>query len=151
MARLCDPIVSPALSGKSLEIGVGVVKDIQTNQASANAEGYTLDCMLDEFMKQRRQELRDEAFDVADMNFGTVECDGEKVALLGQAELTNRLFDGCYSDASYGESYISEWSCTGINRNGERYEITWRFEEVKGSELEDASSYDWSKYEIKQV
>ena len=120
-------------------------------EASANAEGYTLDCMLDEFMKQRRQELRDEAFDVADMNFGTVECDGEKVALLGQAELTNRLFDGCYSDASYGESYISEWSCAGINRNGERYEITWRFEEVKGSELEDASSYDWSKYEIKQV
>lgn len=29
-------------------------------EASANAEGYTLDCMLDEFMKQRRQELRDE-------------------------------------------------------------------------------------------
>ena len=121
-------------------------------ESNANAEfGATLDSSVEDMVKQYRQELRDEAFDVADMNFGTVECDGEKVALLGQAELTNRLFDGCYSDASYGESYISEWSCTGINRNCERYEITWRFEEVKGSELEDASSFDWSKYEIKQV
>lgn len=47
MARLCDPIVSPALSGKSLEIGVGVVKDIQTNQASANAEVAALRSQVD--------------------------------------------------------------------------------------------------------
>lgn len=129
----------------------GIAKFIAECESNANAEfNATLDSSVEDMVKQYRQELRDEAFDVASMKFGTVECGG-KVALLGQAELTNRLFDGCYSDASYGESYISEWSCTGINRNGERYEITWRFEEVKGSELEDASSYDWSKYEIKQV
>ena len=46
MARLCDPIVSPALSGKSLEIGVGVVKDIQTNQASASALRSQVDTLL---------------------------------------------------------------------------------------------------------
>ena len=129
-----------------------ITKFLAECESNANAEfGATLDSSVEDMVKQYRQELRDEAFDVADMEFGTVECGGEKVALLGQAELTNRLFDGCYSDASYGESYISEWSCAGINRNGERYEITWRFEEVKGSELEDASLYDWSKYEIKQV
>lgn len=47
MARLCDPIVSPALSGKSLEIGVGVVKDIQTNQATASAEVAALRSQVD--------------------------------------------------------------------------------------------------------
>ena len=47
MALLCDDIVSPALTGKSLEIGVGVVKDIQTNQASANAEVAALRSQVD--------------------------------------------------------------------------------------------------------
>lgn len=47
MARLCDPIISPALTGKPLEIGVGIVKDLQTNQSTANAEVAALRSQVD--------------------------------------------------------------------------------------------------------
>ena len=129
-----------------------IAKFIAECESNANSEfNSTLDGNAEDMVKKYRQELRDEAFESAEMKFGTAECGGVAVALLGQAELTNRLFNGCYSDVSDGESYISERSCKGIDRNGEQYEIIWRFDEVKGSELEDAGSYDWSQYEIKQV
>lgn len=74
---------------------------------------------------------------------GEVEFEGKTYALEGQAEISCRLFDYCWSNVDDGEDYIAEWSCYAIGEDGERYEVIWRWWEVKGEEQEDASNYDW--------
>ena len=85
--------------------------------------------------------------------YGEVEFEGKFYALEGQAELTSRLFGGCWSNVDYGDEYTADWSCTAIGEDGQRYEVTWRWQEVKGEEQEDASNYNWDDtvYSVERV
>lgn len=84
---------------------------------------------------------------------GEVEFEGKSYALDGQAELSCRLFYGCWSNVAAGEEYTAEWSCYATGEDGQRYEVVWRWQEVKGEEQEDASNYNWDDtvYSVERV
>ena len=81
--------------------------------------------------------------------YGEVTHEGRSYALLGQADLTNRVFYGWEGDAADGDEYISEWSAPAIDQDGEEYVVRWRFDAIKGQEPEDGSSWPWHMgYEV---
>lgn len=84
---------------------------------------------------------------------GEIIFQGKHYALLAQAALTNRLFDGGWNPyLRHGEEYISEWSAPAIGQDGEEYIIVWRFSAVKGQEPEDNSNWPWGEiYEVISV
>ena len=96
---------------------------------------------VEEAHAEIKEAMRDYAHNASEN--GEVDFEGKSYALEGQAELSCRLFDGCWSNVDYGDEYTAEWSCTAIGEDGQRYEVTWRWQEVKGEEQEDASNYNW--------
>lgn len=84
---------------------------------------------------------------------GVVEFGGKSYALDGQAELSCRLFDGCWSNVAAGEEYTAEWSCAATGEDGQRYEVVWQWQEIKGEEQEDASNYNWDDtvYSVERI
>jgi hypothetical protein len=92
-------------------------------------------------IKNSIQEYNDEATEN-----GTVEYFGKQYALQSNPELTNGQFTGRGTGAnvSYGEQYMSEWSCPAIGTDGMPYRVIWCWPEVKGKETNDMGSYDWS-------
>jgi len=82
------------------------------------------------------------------------ECEGEnwldkleeiELTLEDQPELTSRLFDGGYQDATEGNEYQQEWS-QDATHGEDKYKIVWQFEQVKGLENEaDYLDFDESK------
>lgn len=75
---------------------------------------------------------------------GEVEFQGKSYALLGEAELTDRVFPGWFGDAAAGETYTTEYSAPAIGEDGEEYVVRWRFEVVKDEEP-DADTLDWTR------
>lgn len=57
--------------------------------------------------------------------------------------LTNRVFGGWWGDVADGEKYMSEWECSAIDDDGNRYRIFWMFPAVKGEEPDD-DAWPWS-------
>jgi len=78
-------------------------------------------------------------------DFGTVTFDNVEYTLLEDADYSNRLFHGCYNDASLGDTYTVELSARAIGPKGGTVMIYWQFPEVKGGEPEDEGAYPWDK------
>lgn len=74
--------------------------------------------------------------------FGSVEFNGKKYALMAQAELTNRLFDGGFQGAETGDEYTTEYSAPAMGEDGEEYVVRWQFDVIKGEEPAD-EDHDW--------
>lgn len=73
----------------------------------------------------------------------TITFEGKTYTLQGDADYTNRVFTGWWGDASEGESYTTEFDAPAIDADGNRYEVVWQFQVVKGEEPEDLSNLDW--------
>tara|TARA_R110000868_G_scaffold260457_2_gene518614 strand:- start:552 stop:836 length:285 start_codon:yes stop_codon:yes gene_type:complete len=82
-------------------------------------------------------------YTTAAKEFGEVELDGKKLALIEQAELTNRVFPNWFGDAEEGDTYIAEYGAPAIDNEGNTYLVIWQFDETKGQEQDDASNYNW--------
>ena len=79
--------------------------------------------------------------------FGTVKFNGIEYALTGQADFTNRLLPGGYtnySDASDGEKYDFEMSASAIDSEGNEITVYWVFENTKGEGEAELDSFDYS-------
>ncbi|MEL3959359.1 hypothetical protein NST17_19590 [Caldifermentibacillus hisashii] len=69
------------------------------------------------------------------MNFGTVEFEGKVFNLLEEADLTNRVLGGVYTDyndASDEEVYHFEMKAKAIDQDGKECVIYWIFQDAKG-------------------
>lgn len=77
--------------------------------------------------------------------FGEITFQGQQYALVFQAQLTNRVFDGWWGDARGGEEYVSEWSAPAIGTDGNEYVVRWQFDAVKGQEPEDDGDWPWDE------
>lgn len=75
--------------------------------------------------------------------FGTVEFKGKTYWLKAQAEMTNRLMQNAYHEASEGEEYEFEMSSDATDEEGNEYVVYWVFEDIKGEEIE-LDMYDYS-------
>lgn len=69
--------------------------------------------------------------------FGEVEFNGKTYALTCQADYSNGVLDGVtnYNDADEGDDYQFEMVATAIDSDGERYNVRWIFDAIKGAEL----------------
>lgn len=126
-----------ALEDGAALAAIGVTDADQEEVEEAHAE-----------IKEAMQNYARNAAENCEVVFG-----GKSYALDGQAELSCRLFDGCWSNVDYGDEYTAEWSCTAIGEDGQRYEVTWRWQEIKGEEQEDAGNYDWDDtvYSVERI
>lgn len=82
-------------------------------------------------------------YEESEKEFGEVEFDGKKYALIQQAYQSNRVFHGWFGDAGDGETYTDEWEASAIDKDGNEYKVSWQWDMVKGEEPEDGSNYPW--------
>lgn len=75
--------------------------------------------------------------------YGTINFNGRTYELTNQAELTNRVFPGWWGDVEDGEDYVSEWSASGVDAEGEPVTVVWQFPAVRGEEPEDGGAWPW--------
>lgn len=86
-------------------------------------------------------------YETAAKQNGTVTFGGREYALTSQADHTNRLLQGGYTnynDASDGEAYDFEMSAGAIDMDGREYVVYWLFAGRKGEDDYDLDSYDYS-------
>lgn len=76
---------------------------------------------------------------------------GKTYRMLRQPEATSRLFDGGFQGAAEGETYSAEYSAPADDFLGHPVEIFWRFDQVRGSETEEASDLPWDDKHISEV
>jgi hypothetical protein len=85
---------------------------------------------------------------VRDYDYGKVEFDGKTYKLLDNAEITNRLLPGNYTnfnDVEDGENYDFEMSASAEDENGNECTVYWIFNDVKGESGEtDLSNFDYT-------
>lgn len=112
---------------------------------------------IDRMYQQETQTMTtDTAYDYTDLarRYGTIEVEVKGLELTfwptRQPELSNRLFTGWWGDAEEGEPYTTEWSCPAIDMDGNEYEITWQFDEIKGEEREP-DTYPWDVDHITRI
>jgi hypothetical protein len=83
--------------------------------------------------------------------FGEVEFENRTYALTQQAYSSCRTFPGSWHDANEEETYIDEWCAGAIDKDGNKYEVTWQWDMIKGDEPEDGSNYPWFDENIVSV
>ena len=82
----------------------------------------------------------------ASEEFGTVHFKDVEYALTAQADFTNRLLPGGYTnfiDAKEGETYDFELSADAIDSDENKYTVYWIFEAVKGENGAELDSFDY--------
>lgn len=86
-------------------------------------------------------------YQAAAKEFGTVNFNGNEYALTDQADFTNRLLPGGYTnynDASDGEKYDFEMSAGAVDKDENEYTVYWIFENTKGEDAAELDSFDYS-------
>jgi hypothetical protein len=66
-------------------------------------------------------------------------------------DFSNRLFDGGYQGAQWGEEYTTEFVADAIDEDGYQYSVYWQFQTTKGEEPEDLSNYPWDDEHVSRV
>ena len=82
--------------------------------------------------------------------FGSFDFEGKTYVAAEEMDRTCELFFGSIHDAEEGESYLDEWKARGYDEDGNEVRITMRFEQIRGSELED-DCLPWSKQDAYRV
>ncbi|AHD06417.1 hypothetical protein [Paenibacillus larvae] len=79
--------------------------------------------------------------------FGTVVLEGKEFKLTGDADFTNCVLGGWYTDfndASEGEEYQFEMSAPGLDNEGNEVTVYWIFTDIKGEKgKESLDEYDY--------
>ncbi|AUS03582.1 hypothetical protein [Paenibacillus larvae] len=80
--------------------------------------------------------------------FGAVVVvEGKEFKLTGDADFTNRVLGGWYTDfndASEGEEYQFEMSAPGLDNEGNEVTVYWIFTDIKGEKgKESLDEYDY--------
>jgi hypothetical protein len=84
--------------------------------------------------------------DYADQ-YGVVEYDGKTYALTSEADYTNRLLPGGYTNyyaAGEGDEYDFEMGAYAVDVDYNQYYVTWIFTGTKGESDPDLDTYDYS-------
>ena len=81
----------------------------------------------------------------------TIKHDGKTYTSDDECSLSNRVFAGWWGDAAEGEEYISEWVDTAHDEHGNRYQVRYHFDAIKGQEPEDDSDWPWRDSHIDSV
>ena len=63
-----------------------------------------------------------------------------------EAYPSNNVFPHCFQEAEEGEEYISEYVLKGHDKDGQDWEVVYRFMEIKGEEKEP-DSLPWENHE----
>lgn len=69
-----------------------------------------------------------------DNEYGTIEYEGTTYTLETMADYTSSAFPGSYNEADEGDEYTAEIGAFGRDASGDRYQIVWRYNVIKGSE-----------------
>lgn len=80
-----------------------------------------------------------------------VEFEGKTYMIEGQAQFTNRLFNGDnFMDVAEGERYNFEMSEKAIDEDGNEYVVYYVMEDIKGREW-DSDNFDWEIDRVEEV
>ena len=82
-----------------------------------------------------------------------VNFEGKTLFIDGQAQHTNALLDGRYTnymDAKEGEEYDFEMSEKALDEQGNEYIAYYMLRDIKGSEW-NSENFDWEIYRIEEV
>ncbi|MFW5437792.1 hypothetical protein [Paenibacillus apiarius] len=78
-------------------------------------------------------------------NYGTVVFEGKEFQLTGDADFTNRVLDGRFTnfhEASEGEEFEFEMSAPGVDAEGNEVTVYWIFSDIK-NEQKELDEYDY--------
>ena len=81
-------------------------------------------------------------------DYGTVTHEGKEYIIDNQATLSNRIFMGSWFGALDGEAYTSEWLADAHDGDGNKNQVYWQFDAVRGDEPWDDSNWPWDDSHI---
>lgn len=79
-------------------------------------------------------------------NYGSVTYQGKTYVLLEEADMTNRVLGGIYTDyndAEDGETYDFEMKAKAADESGTECTVYWIFQDIKGEDGKDLDEFDY--------